>query len=97
MNKADLIWKGCAALIVPAFMWITSISSQLAVSQQALQDMKARVASLESDAQSTSRLVVQNASRLEGIAETLERIHQTMSETRSDIRSINQRLLGRQP
>lgn len=94
MDKSDLMWKILAASVLPSLMWVNSISSQLAVAEKSLMSLEKRVSNLEEESKTTGRLVVQNASRLQSIAETLTRIHQTLDDTRSDIRSINQRLLG---
>tara|TARA_B100001057_G_scaffold464384_1_gene519525 strand:- start:539 stop:853 length:315 start_codon:yes stop_codon:yes gene_type:complete len=91
--KIDLIWKVCAAGLVPSLLWINAISNDVAVLKARLDNTESALDSAAQDIKELSKTTIANAATLGSISVTLNRIDKRMEETRADIRALNTRLL----
>jgi septal ring factor EnvC (AmiA/AmiB activator) len=92
--KGDIIWKVLSVGLFPALLWVNSISNDMAVVNSRLSIAEDSIKSMGDDIKEVSKTTTANAVKLEAIQSSLDRLHQSITETRADLRAINTRLLG---
>jgi septal ring factor EnvC (AmiA/AmiB activator) len=92
--KSDLIWKGLSACLIPALVWVNSISNDVAVLKSRVEQAETSINKMSENLKEVSTTTTQNAAKLEAIKTSLQQIHTAITDTRSDIRILNTRLLG---
>jgi phage-related tail protein len=92
--KTDLIFKALSAGIIPAMMWVNALSSDVAVLKSRLEAVESTVDKMGEDLNKAAKTTHENAIKLEAITQSLNQIHTMLAETRQEIRTLNNSLLG---
>lgn len=92
--KAEIIWKGLSAALIPVLVWVNAISNDVAVLKSRIDQAESSITKMSGELQEVSKTTTQNATKLEAIQKSLEIIHKSIDGTREDIRVLNTRLLG---
>ena len=94
--KTDVVWKVLSAGLFPALIWVNSISNDVAVLNSRLSQAESSLSKMSEDLKAVSQTTTANAVKLEAIQASLDRLHGSIAETRSDLRVLNTRLLENQ-
>ena len=95
--QTELMFKILSATILPALVWVNSLSSDIAVLKSRLETAETSIERMTLDLSKTAQTTHENAIKLESISVSLQQIHSLISETRTDVRALNQRLQGVTP
>ena len=92
--KSELVWKALSASLIPALIWVNSISNDVAVLKSRISQAESSINAMTTELSEVSKTTTQNATKLEAIQQSLRVLHQSLSDTRQDLRILNTRLLG---
>jgi len=95
--KSQLLWKILSASLIPALVWVNAISNDVAVLKSRVDAIDETVSKINTELSEVSRITTENSVRLQSIHESLIRIHDSIKETRGDLRALNTRLLNQSP
>ena len=92
--KSDLIWKGLSACLIPAVVWLNSISNDVAVLKSRVEQAESSINTMTTKLGEISTTTTTNTAKLEAIQNSLVKIDKDITDTRSDLRILNTRLLN---
>lgn len=92
--KSDIFWKGLSACLLPAIIWVNSISNDVAVLKSRVEQAESSIQTINTNLTEVSKTTTQNAAKLEAIQAVLVKIDKDITDTRADLRVLNTRLLN---
>lgn len=91
--KSEIVWKALSACLIPALVWVNSISNDVAVLKSRVDAVEETVGKINTELSEVRRITTENSVRLQSIHESLIRVLDSIKETRGDLRALNTRLL----
>lgn len=93
-TKNEIVWKALSAALLPVLVWVNAISNDVAVLKSRINQAETSITAMATELTDVSKTTTKNATKLEAIQYSLDKLHESIKETRGDIRVLNTRLLG---